>query len=159
MKRRGRVLLWGGLNVAVMVMIFWFSAQPAVDSDQTSGKLIRLLLAFFRPDFSRMNEAEQAELILAWQLPIRKLAHFSEYFLLGLFSRMLLEEFELRYKFWIGWGFGTLYAVTDELHQLAVEMRAPSPVDVGIDSAGVLCGILVAMFFLWFFSRKARQPD
>ena len=44
---------------------------------------------------------------------------------------------------------GFLYAVSDELHQSFVGGRSPGLLDVGIDSAGVLFGILVMALLLY----------
>ncbi len=43
------------------------------------------------------------------------------------------------------WLFGTLYAVTDEIHQLFIQGRSCEFRDVCIDSLGVLTGIIVAL--------------
>ena len=42
------------------------------------------------------------------------------------------------------WAAGTLYAVTDEIHQLFVPGRACAPLDMLIDSAGVAAGVIIA---------------
>ena len=53
---------------------------------------------------------------------------------------------------------GTLYAGTDELHQYFNGTRTPSLRDVGIDSAGVLFGILVIMLLSDLLARmKAKK--
>ena len=43
---------------------------------------------------------------------------------------------------------GTLYAVTDELHQGFVGGRHPAVLDVCIDSSGVIAGVLVMFLIL-----------
>ena len=51
--------------------------------------------------------------------------------------------------------FSVLYAASDEVHQLFVDGRAGSAVDVLIDSGGALFGILLAVLaFLIFKKRK-----
>ena len=47
---------------------------------------------------------------------------------------------------------GALYAVSDELHQMFVAGRMGSPLDVGIDTVGVACGVL-----LWQRAFRARR--
>jgi len=75
-----------------------------------------------------------------WDTVLRKLAHMAEFGLLWLL-------------WWRALGYGSVavpaaiaigYAITDELHQTTVEGRVGSPVDVLIDSAGVLLVIFVA---------------
>ena len=73
----------------------------------------------------------------AWDLALRKLAHASEYAVLGLLLlRALGRE-------WAAVAVGVLYAATDELHQHFVSGRHASPVDVAIDAAGVLAGVFL----------------
>jgi VanZ family protein len=72
----------------------------------------------------------------AWDLVLRKLAHVTEYAVLGfLLARVvaLVPAFAL----------GVLYAITDELHQTFVAGREGAPRDVAIDAAGVAIGLLV----------------
>jgi hypothetical protein len=47
------------------------------------------------------------------------------------------------------------YAATDDFHQALTAGRHPSPVDVGIDSLGVLLCLLALM--LWLRSWRARS--
>jgi VanZ family protein len=72
-----------------------------------------------------------------WDLILRKLAHASEYAVLGLLlMRALLREAPAL-------GLGVAYAISDEVHQSFVRGRHASPVDVAIDTAGVIVGLLV----------------
>ena len=72
-----------------------------------------------------------------WDTILRKSAHVTEYAILALLlMRAIGRETP---AFLIGVG----YAVTDELHQHFVRGRHASPIDVAIDSTGVLIGILV----------------
>ena len=43
----------------------------------------------------------------------------------------------------IAWAVGTIYAVTDEFHQTLVPDRSGEVLDVCIDAAGVLCGVVI----------------
>ena len=71
-----------------------------------------------------------------WDLLLRKLAHAGEYAVLGaLLARALPEPAALLV--------GAAYAVSDELHQTFVPGREGALLDVGIDSLGVLVGILL----------------
>ena len=72
-----------------------------------------------------------------WDLVLRKLAHATEYAVLGLLLlRALGRE-------WIAVVLGVLYAGSDELHQHFVSGRHASPYDVAIDAFGVLVGVFV----------------
>jgi VanZ family protein len=72
-----------------------------------------------------------------WDTILRKGAHVAEYAILGL---LLLRAVGREAPAFL---LGVAYAVTDEFHQRFVSGRHASPVDVAIDSTGVLVGILV----------------
>jgi VanZ family protein len=73
-----------------------------------------------------------------WDLVLRKLAHLSEYAILGaLLWRALRREPAALLL-------GSAYAVTDEVHQAFVSGRQGSPVDWAIDTVGVAAGVLLA---------------
>jgi VanZ family protein len=72
-----------------------------------------------------------------WDLVLRKLAHAAEYAVLG----ALLARATARPGLAVA--LGVLYAVSDELHQSLVPGRMGAPLDVAIDAAGVVCGVLV----------------
>lgn len=55
-----------------------------------------------------------------------------------------------RTKHWaLAWILAVLYAATDEFHQLFVPGRGAWIVDVGIDGAGALLGLLSARISTW----------
>ena len=71
-----------------------------------------------------------------WDTILRKGAHMTEYAILALLLfRALGSELP-------AFLFGLAYAVSDEIHQLFVSGRHGSPVDVAIDAAGLLLGLL-----------------
>jgi VanZ family protein len=72
-----------------------------------------------------------------WDTILRKLAHVTEYAILGGLLQRALRRPGLAVAL------GVLYAVTDEVHQTFVEGRAGAPVDVGIDAVGALAGVLL----------------
>jgi VanZ family protein len=72
-----------------------------------------------------------------WDTVLRKLAHVTEYAILGL---LLLRAVG---RVWLAVALGVLYAASDELHQHFVAGRHASPVDVAIDTVGILIGVLV----------------
>jgi VanZ family protein len=73
-----------------------------------------------------------------WDVLLRKLAHAAEFAILGaLLVRALRRP---------GWAvaLGIAYAVSDELHQSFVPGRQGSPLDVALDSVGVVVGAVLA---------------
>jgi VanZ family protein len=72
-----------------------------------------------------------------WDTVLRKIAHVAEYAVLGaLLYRAVRREPAAIFL-------GSLYAVTDEVHQSFVAGRHGSPVDWLIDTAGVVVGVLL----------------
>ncbi len=84
---------------------------------------------------------------------IRKLAHFTEYTLLGFFSMLCLRVYTRRFVRHISWPlfFCLFTANLDETIQLFYAGRTSMLTDVWIDFAGVLAGLFVALVILLFF--------
>jgi VanZ family protein len=72
-----------------------------------------------------------------WDTILRKGAHMTEYAIFGL---LLLRAIGRELP---ALAIGIAYAITDEIHQEFVRGRHASPVDVLIDTAGLLIGIYV----------------
>lgn len=72
-----------------------------------------------------------------WDLVLRKLAHLSAYALLGFLLARAVRRPGLALVLAAG------YAATDEVHQTFVRGRHGAPLDVAIDTAGALVGVLV----------------
>lgn len=144
--------------LAVMVMIFCFSAETGEKSGRTSDKIVRVAIELTQPDYERLPRQEQARIHTRVSFSVRKLAHFTEFAMLG-FALMLhvtVIGTRTRVRLPALWalGGGVLYAVSDELHQGLVSGRSPAALDVGIDSLGVLCGLGVLCLILCLLKTK-----
>jgi len=84
-----------------------------------------------------------------WDTVLRKGAHVTEYAIFGL---LLLRAVGRELPAFL---LGVSYAITDEVHQHFVSGRHASPIDVAIDSVGILIGIL----FLSRAQRLGRYRD
>ncbi len=102
--------------LALMGLIFVLSAQPDVDSGLGALDLI-----------------------------LRKLAHMTEYALLTILWAWVLRPVIDRNLIAAAL-IAVLYAATDEYHQTFVEGRHGTPVDVLIDSIGVMIALLVLRY-------------
>lgn len=147
--------------IAMMTVIYRFSASPAPDSSNLSGgvceKIVSEAVRIFRLSWDKAQQRYWAE---ALETPIRKCAHFTEYAFLGILLRIHQESLGfLGYRVRLHHGilFGCLYAATDELHQYFVPGRACRLMDVGIDTAGAAFGILLAEFILFRFLKSRRN--
>jgi VanZ family protein len=131
------VFLWASL-------IFFFSTD-IFSSANTAGAFEPILQQIF-PQLT----ADHIERIHA---VIRKLGHFTEYFVFGaLVWRASHNAAATRIRrLALSVAITVIYAVSDEWHQSFVPSRTASLVDVLIDSIGGICGI-------WSFKlRKPRQ--
>jgi VanZ family protein len=72
-----------------------------------------------------------------WDTILRKLAHGTEFALLGALLLRALRRPLLAFLL------GVLYATSDEIHQVFVRGRHGSPVDVAIDAIGVAVGLVL----------------
>ncbi len=138
-----RGILWLGV-IAVAAMIFGFSAQDGTASTSVSTVIVQAVIEVVDPDYGLRTMQEQQDVFAFVEKLVRKAAHFTEYAALGFFIRLLVGSYGLGRRTRVSWLIGTLYACTDELHQLFIAQRAAMWQDVLLDSAGVLAGIVVA---------------
>ena len=128
-KRRHRFYLWLALAFAVAVLAWAFSALPPSASSEQSGWLRGLVESILGVTVS--------------ELLIRKLAHFTEYLLMGLFAGAALRKLGFRPgRALIALALMLLAALIDETIQV-FSGRGPSVVDVWIDLAGAAVGLIV----------------
>ena len=79
---------------------------------------------------------------------VRKSAHITAYFILGVltYNVIRLHRLSTRWHIAISIAVVVLYAISDELHQLFVPGRSGEVRDVIIDSTAGICGILIAHY-------------
>lgn len=150
---------YGFCVFVMMFVIFFFSSQNADQSSKLSQSVLVFIKQLISPlvDFALGRTATMEEMSFV----VRKAAHFSEYALLCLFTRLFLNTFQLRFRSPLSWCLSTLYAATDEFHQLFSVGRSAQLTDVMIDSTGALTGLCAALILLWLHKRlrKHRSPD
>lgn len=141
--------------IAIMAFIFFQSALPADLSSEESGRVVDLIVRLFQG----VAPIDRETLVFI----VRKGAHFAEYMILGGFLIPAVKEWMAvdttpvpvvreRITAWLA---GTLYAVTDEIHQSFVPGRSCELRDMGIDSCGVLAGVLVVSLVIWFKEHRS----
>ena len=148
------------LVLSLMIMIFCFSAQPAEESDETSGYFVAMILKILAPDIDSMDPEARSELEHKASFVVRKTAHLTEYAVLGfsllLHVMALQQKKKIRFPGPCAFLVGTLYAVSDELHQLFIPGRSGEGKDVLLDSVGVLFGVLF-LSWLRMVCKKKRK--
>ena len=162
MSKRKRALLTvisGAALIAWLWVIWHFSAQNGdMSQDLSDGFSAGLFWVL-----ERLGLAEKERIldwIVAMAYPVRKCAHFAEYFILGLLATAhfhvgwpLMER-----KFLKAWIFVFLAASADEIHQLFVPGRSGMARDVLLDSAAGAVSILV-VYFIRFMYTERRKKD
>lgn len=145
------------VTVALMALIFFFSSQTAEASSKTSSGITQKIAEFIS---YITNWGNVEEITLAIHKLIRKIAHFTLFFMLSLsvsnsvFQLFRTEKLKL---FVISSGFCFFYAITDEIHQMFVPGRAAMIKDVIIDLAGAMIG--AGMFLLIRYLYKRRKEN
>ncbi len=119
-----------------MVTIFMFSNDNDVSSNKKSDGFIIRTSEFILN--RKLTDKEKEFYIDKYVVVVRKTAHFTIYFLLGLFFCSFLKEFDLNNKKLILYTviFVFLYACSDEIHQLFISGRSGEILDILIDTLG-----------------------
>ena len=134
------------LLLAWMSLIFWFSNQKAVASDNLSGGPIKSVITFvYKIIGKEINENEINKIVDTLNTPVRKTGHFIEYLILGILVINVISKYQLdkRTIIIISILIMIIYACSDEVHQLFIEGRSGEIKDVLLDSIGGTTGILL----------------
>ncbi|KEH99104.1 VanZ family protein [Clostridium massiliodielmoense] len=124
------------LVIVWMIIIFDFSKDPATISDEKSGFVIEVLTnsgVDINGMFGKMSN-----------FIIRKMGHFTEYFVLCILLIFALAcKFKIKKTYIAAISITFLYACSDEFHQLFVPGRSGKIMDVLIDTTGGLVAIVI----------------
>lgn len=130
--RKHTKLIFPILTLVWIFVIFSFSLQNGSISSLQSGVITKYIHSLL----SNININLELKLL---SLIIRKLAHFTEFFILGCLVRKSSLDLNrndlLLYIF--------LIPILDEFIQSFIPDRAMSVIDMGIDSLGILSGIII----------------
>ena len=115
------VILW-------MIFIFVMSSFDATSSSNQSNFIVDIITSIINiKDIGLLS------------LIIRKLAHFIEYFILGISVINFITRYDK--KIIIAILLCIIYATSDEIHQIFVPGRSCQIIDIMIDSLGSIMGI------------------
>lgn len=135
-----------------MIVIFSFSSADANKSTGTSDKVITTMIEIKDKITNNETPNNEKEIIVKnSSLYIRKLAHITEYLILGFLMFNLLKQYSVT-NIYYAIGLSILYSCTDEFHQLFISGRSGSIRDVLIDSIGILIGTY--LYKLLFIKNK-----
>jgi hypothetical protein len=136
------LILWMGV-------IFSFSNQTGTSSSSLSTTVLTKIAVTIDKD---MTEKEIDEFVDKYSFIIRKIAHLSVYFILGILAYINLREYMKVTPALVIYSiiFCFVYASTDEIHQLLVNGRSGNICDVILDT----CGATLSIIMLYYFSRR-----
>lgn len=141
------ILRWGFIFIW-MGVIFYLSHQPADASNQLSGGITEWIV-------------RSIEIVIPFTIKIgflhiiiRKAAHFTAYFILGLLLMMAVQAPSILKRTAISLVIAIIYAMSDEFHQTFIPGRSGMFTDVLIDSAGALTGIILFLIIALVSNRK-----
>lgn len=143
MMRKNNIVPWIPA-VIWMILIFFLSAQPAVNSNNLSKGVTKIIVETIgkilplKIEMSTVND-----LVSQLNHFVRKSAHFFAYMMLGILIAAAFVKNGIKgYKaFTLSLAICFIYAASDEIHQLFVPGRGCQFKDVMIDSAGAFVGI------------------
>lgn len=139
------------LVLLTMITIFCLSNDNGDKSTEKSDSIIIIISE--KVLNKKLTEKEKQEIIDKYVVVVRKFAHFTLYFLLGLFFISFLYEFDINNKKLILSTiiFVFIYACSDELHQLFIHGRSGEILDILIDTLG---GITSTFIYLKLKIRR-----
>lgn len=145
----------------MMYIIFSFSAQDGTTSSALSYNVsYKAVSVADRALDLELTDQQISRCIRKIHFYVRKLAHFTEYFLLAVTVAFPLYVYGIR-GIWLVITAGILcvgFAALDELHQHFVSGRSCSVRDVVIDSCGSLVGILFVRIFDYIGRKTVFEP-
>ena len=136
------------------IIIFYFSSQNGDESSNLSGGIVRKILY-------SIGLVDNVEVASTLEIVIRKLAHFSLYFLCGIFAMCLMINYDLSNKcrIYLAFFVNLSYSILDEIHQMFVPGRTGKVIDIFIDSLGIICGIIIIYLGLKIYNFIKRKKS
>lgn len=146
-------------------IVFMFSGQNGAESGKVSEKVTKKILQIKDKMEIVMETYETTNEIVIrgiridpitkkridkWEVPVRKLAHYGLFLCGGFLIYILINiGFEINNNASLTAIFlGLLLACIDEFHQIFSANRTPQLLDVGIDTIGVISGVMIAIFLI-----------
>ena len=133
------VLFWMGV-------IFKFSSANGEKSTGTSRSSLEKIITLFNKN---IDKERLDEIVIKYDVVLRKFTHFSGYLVGGVLLYFMyfylnkLVNYKLKYIKMYSVVTGSIYAMTDELHQHFVSGRSGEIKDVVLDTSGVIIGVVI----------------
>ena len=136
-----------------MIMIFIYSSENAEKSNTTSIEVAEKVISVVYPN----NQGETEQFVKGNLNLIRKIAHITEYALLGFLLLNLFKDLKntINYKLIIICILiSFIYAIFDEFHQTLIIGRNGNIIDTLIDTTGAVFGISIYYVLYKLLKRK-----
>ena len=149
--------------IADMVFIFYNSAQVASVSSNASQSVTQMVAHVIVPNYDKLDETEKLNTVASLDAIVREAAHLLQFVPMGFALYLLLHISTIPQKLSrlclpLTLGFGILYALSDEIHQLFVPGRSFQFFDIFMDTCGVTVGIIGGIILLLIIdSIKKRK--
>ena len=135
------VMLW-------LIIIFLFSSSTGTQSNSKSKELINKGIIIYEKITN--TNVDNKVIINKLNYPLRKLAHYTIFLILGIFVYLYVKSTKISNKVLISIIICLICASFDETHQIFTGGRTPKVLDVLIDTLGSITSIA----FLYFKNRK-----
>lgn len=144
--KKTKTIIIAVLIVLWLAVIWGHSLMSGEDSSNESSFVTKLVTPVLELFVGKGNVTEHL---------VRKIAHFTEFFILGALMTVFLNVRERRRFRYLGIALGAcaLSAAIDETIQIFSANRGPSVADALLDTCGAAAGIL----FLWAVITACRR--
>lgn len=124
-----------------MLIIFMFSNENSVTSQNKSDKVASTIIETVKKD---VNKEKEDKIIDDTRFVVRKIGHFTLYFVLGGLIYLTLRSYNVNKRIiLISILCAFLYAVSDEIHQVFTAGRTGRVYDVVIDTVSSIFSIML----------------
>ena len=131
-----------------MIIIFMFSNANSVKSQNTSDKVANTVIdTVSEVTKKEISSKTRKDLIKDTRFYVRKTAHFTLYFVLGILTYITLTSYGVSKNIIIlSISFCLLYSISDEIHQIYSDGRTFKVLDIFIDTLGSTISISTMNF-------------
>lgn len=147
-------IIYTVLLIMLLLVIFLFSNQTANKSQSTSDKVASGIVDIVETVTKNEIKKDKRESIIEnTRFLVRKTAHFTLYFVLGIIVYLLFTSYGVKKIVFYSILFCFLYACGDEVHQLFLDGRTAKILDVCIDTCGSSLAV-ICLFHLQKFKKS-----
>ena len=122
-------------------VILLFSSESGHKTHKTSKSLINKVIVVFENVTN--IDIDNKKVMNKFDYSVRKCAHFTEYFVLGILIFLLFDSKEIKHKLLLCIFICLICASFDEIHQIFTFNRTPSLKDVILDTIGSVTSLLI----------------